>query len=314
MAFLRLMSLHMGPPLSKFVHPTTKSVVLGWSLDTMALTIGIDDARRDRCLCTLRHAVALRVIPSEVLQSILGVLFFLTRVVRWGKTFLSRLYRLSGKAARRRTPLRLRKWHRYELGWWLATLPHVRDIPMVHHSDWSRGFDLETDACETGFGFYQDGRWGCGTFTACERLLAVKAGMVKSSLPLKACDDAFSRRRSMPFCELFAIVKACSALRHLWRGRAITVATDCIPARDILNNRYASNPYSSALLKSIAFMAVDSGFDIRARYLPGKHQYRADPLSRGDIRMFFSQAPSAIALSCTTPPAPHLYWPGQLSY
>jgi hypothetical protein len=117
----------------------------------------------------------------------------------------------------------------------------------------------------------------------------------------------------MPFLELFAIIMAASTLGHLWHGKCIVVQTDCIPAMSMVNKRYSSNPFSNALIRSLAHTAIVNGFDIRATYLPGIMQVRADPLSRNDLLAFFEQAPLANALQSTHRWPQHLFWPEQQS-
>ena len=111
---------------------------------------------------------------------------------------------------------------------------------MLNLSEWvdAAHISLETDASLFGWGAVWGDRWAHGAWTAKERTEATRR-----------------KRASMPWMELYAIVRAAQIWGDEWRGKRITFVGDCRGLTQALNKYYLRSPAMAALLLRISDQA-----------------------------------------------------------
>ena len=110
----------------------------------------------------------------------------------------------------------------------------------------------------------------------------------------------------MPFLELYAILSACCAWSHLWRGHLVVVHTDCEPAQAAVLHHHSSVAESQALVRALAMFEVLFDFTIVAVHVRGVDNVLADALSRLDVGQFQSLCPLATRLPTPVQQPPFL--------
>jgi hypothetical protein len=259
------LGIPVKPP--KTVWPCTKLTFAGFLFDTVRGTISVTAERRAYILTLIEAAERkVRMAPNE-LSSLLGRLFFVSRVLPAGRGFVNRLLSaLRGKEHRRQ--VRLTTEMNLDLRWWLRVLPSWSGISLISQPQWCSSADLEieSDASEWGMGGCFGSRWFAEPWS--QQQLA----------------DAHVRDRiSMPLLELTALVHAARLWAAHWRGKRIRFACDCLPVVYALNKGTTRAPKMAAQLRVLCSLSVEFGFEFGATHVAGLTNVRADCLSRGQM-------------------------------
>lgn len=283
----------LGVPIGKFEGPSTRLVWLGLILDSSKMAAEVTLQRKVFLTGQLRRWVNRRSARRRKLESIIGHLQFITRVVTVGKAFLGRLFAIA------KTKLHPDAWVKIDLAarkdfqWWADFLPNWSGVSLLRDLAWVTGshLELETDACRTGGGCFFAGHWFVRIWPLCVLQQAMRA--TPSGITV-----------SMPFLELLAIALACSTFGHHWARRRILLRTDCEPAELALNRLHSRNPEMQSLIRSIMMLSITHNFDLRLEHIPGAENTRADLLSRSRVREFLQVTPSADPSPTTVLPLP----------
>ena len=284
----------LGVPMAelKTEGPITCLVFLGIELDTVRMEARLDASRLEelRALCVAWQS---RGTASAVeLQSLAGKLNFACSVVRPGRIFIRHILQQvrvinsltdsrTGRPMSRKAQVRLPPQVREDVSWWSEFLPTWNGKSLLYDLSWSESteINLQTDACNTGYGGYFEGRWFAGQWSPA--VLAIAQG---------------ERRISMPFLELLALVIAAGTFGHLWARKKITFHCDCQPAVSAIKGQGSRHPRQMLLLRALTSIACTHGFDFRAVHIAGETNVIADCLSRhGDCVQFRALCPNAEA-------------------
>ena len=231
--------------------------------------------KKTHFLCQLNCWAHKKTCRKRELDSLIGYLQFITRVIPWGRAFLGRCIKISCSKKRPKDHIRLNVEFRLDIKWWLFVLPTWNGISFFYDDEWVEPPEFEVDASLKGHGcynfpFYYSEPWS----------------------PLELVEAARDKRVSMPYLELLAIARACATFSHLWSGKRILCRSDCEPASSALSSKYSRSPQMQRLIRIIGVMALRSNFDLRVKHIPTLNNVRADPLSRLDISLFASQVGS----------------------
>src|SRR5680860_1596318 len=132
-------------------------------------------------------------------------------------------------------------------------LPRWNGISMLYEAEWTRGDHLElaTDACDTGFGGHWGRRWFSGTWDR------------------RTWGEAMRERRtrSMPFCELYALLVAAALWGDQWSGKKVTFLCDCQPIVQAAEKGSSSSLSVMHLLRQLCEIACRCGFDFRVEHI-----------------------------------------------
>lgn len=264
--------VRLGIPVkdSKTIWPCIELPFAGFLFNTVAGTISVTEQRRSYILSLLRDAQELKVMPVKQLQSLLGRLHFVSRVLPAGRGFVNRL--LTALHERRgKRGVSVSDEMRRDFAWWLKVLPDWSGVSLIAKPDWvlsdSDKLEIYTDASEFGMGGFFGSCWFSEPWTDSERAVAFRKSRV-----------------SMPYLELRALVRAAEHWGHLWTGKRIAFRCDCLPIVHALNRGTTRMPAMAALLRTICELSVVHGFEFRAVHVDGVLNTRADPLSRGVLQ------------------------------
>ena len=214
-----------------------------------------------------------RTCTKRDLDSLIGYLQFLTRVIPWGRAFLGRCIRLSCSRSRPRHHINLNQGFRLDIAWWQHVLPSWNGVSVFFDDEWHEPDQFEVDASTLGYGCYYFPFFYSEPWSAEERLEAQR-----------------STRDSMPHLELLAIARA--TFGKSWCGRRILCRSDCLPACTALTKKYSPSAPMQRLIRIIGMLALQFNFDIRVLHIQSLHNTRADPLSRLDLTSFRLQVGS----------------------
>ncbi len=258
----------LGVPVkpTKTVWPCTSLVFAGFLFDTVT---GMTEPRRAFVLGQLAEACGARRLTARQLQSLLGRLHFVARVLPAGKGFVNRLLSaLRGKE--RRTRIRVTKSMRLDFEWWLRVLPQWSGVGLISRSHWVDSCDLDifTDASSSfGMGGVFGERWFSEAWSDEDR------------------SSAFATRRlSMPYLELRSLVRAAELWSRFWGGKRIRFQCDCLPVVYALNKGTTRMAGMAELLRRFSALSVENGFEFAAVHVAGVSNVIADLLSRDKVQ------------------------------
>ena len=96
----------------------------------------------------------------------------------------------------------------------------------------------------------------------------------------------------IPIKELVPIIVAAALFGYQWRGYLVEFEVDNMAVVHILNNTYSKDQHLMHLIRILVFLASRFDFWFSATHIEGKANILADALSRNNLHVVFSQAPS----------------------
>jgi Reverse transcriptase (RNA-dependent DNA polymerase) len=275
----------LGVPIAhdKTEGPVTKLTFLGIQLDTVSMTAQLSPDKLQQLTLLLTSWANRTSASMTELQSLCGVLNWVCKVVRPGRSFLRRIIDHSstlyacGHDKQFQIPVEVQ----LDIAWWREFVSQYNGISLLYEFEWTQAplIELFTDACEFGYGAkfgnrYIHGRW--------------------SPLQLKCARNRTAKNKkkvSMPYLELLSLVLAAATWGKLWSGKKITFRCDCVPVVQAIEKRSSVVERSMDLIRSLHFIAARDGFDFACRHIPGVKNISADALSRDMMSVFRLDTP-----------------------
>ena len=147
----------LGVPLAleKVDSPTTCLTFLGIVLDTCSMEIRLPSEKLTRIQREVSSWLQKRSATKRQILSLIGLLQHATKVVRQGRTFVTRMYKVAAKVKELSYYTRLSKEFKSDLFWWHYFLEHWNGLSLLRSAKNTIPADLsiQTDA---------SGNWGCG--------------------------------------------------------------------------------------------------------------------------------------------------------
>ena len=217
-------------------------------------------------LCHIRHQVQAwltrRKATKRQILSLVGLLQHATKVVRPGRTFLSRMYSVAAKLKQPSHRKKLSAAFHSDLRWRHVFVTHWNGVSFLHFTQGGSAPDchIETDA---------SGSWACGAWFCCHWLQYKRPAdwaeigiMAKELIPiLFSCvvwGTTLSRRRLEFKCDNLALVEA-------------------------INKGSSKDKLVMHLLRCLWFFTAYLDISITASHLPGVLNTSADVLSRNQM-------------------------------
>jgi hypothetical protein len=262
------LTMHEG----KSEPPAQQQRVLGIVWDSVAMTAALDADKVRALKAKLSAFAARRKCTKAELQSLLGHLYYASRVVLAGRAFVFHLAQLLRAAASKAGHHRLHVTSaaKADVQWWLqhvdvcngqqAILPHAPVLWRV----------FQTDASLTGAGGDPCvGIWIQGGYAS---LSAPQLRGMFADVPPPSAD--------INLWELYAVVVACRLYADHMSGAHWRVRTDNQACEAWIMRGVRAHPLAAAWLADVMSTAVRYGFRITAKYVPGAQNLVADALSR----------------------------------
>lgn len=288
-------SLGLPVALDKLEGPLLAMAFLGIIFDSQLMMLRLSEERLKDLVDMLATWLTRTHASREQLQSLCGMLNFAAKVVRSGRAFLRRMIAQlcsipSWANSDKEYPLSpqffkdLKWWHTFARSWngkaVLPTEPNASNQLVIY-----------TDACDTGYAALCNTEWFAGQWTEEERQLARRAD-----------------RESMPWKEMYAIVRAASTWGHTWRGRNVLARCDCQPVVMAWQKGDSQSPGLATLIRTLLFISATHDFCLSMLHIPGVDNVFADLLSRSQVATFLAQSKVHSRLPTTPLPLPVHDW------
>ena len=270
MADCQRLGLSMNQP--KSAPPAQRQKVVGIVFDSVAMSASLDADKIAALKGKLLAFVGQRKCRVSELLSLLGHLYYASRVVFAGRAFVFHLAALlraaHGKPVHHR--LHLTAAARADVQWWLghvdrcnggqAILPHAPVLWRV----------FQTDASLTGAaGQPCIGVWLHGGYVS---LSAADLRSLFADVPCLGAD--------INVWEMYAVVVACRLFAEYMAGQHWRVRTDNAACEAWLMRGVRSSPLVAAWLSELMGTCLEHGFRLSAKHIPGAENQVADALSR----------------------------------
>ena len=284
---------YLGVPLArepeKLVHPTTSLTYLGVGMDTVSQRLFVPEEKRARITVELKKVLEGENITKKRLESIIGQLENIAKVMQPGRPFISRLRHKLARSFTRTRFTRIDSELRQDLKWWVKHIQAWEGWAFMNVGPWSRMEEcskVTTDACNIGQGGTNGttGEW----FSALWHDHELARAWVVS-------------RISMPVMELRALVTAAKLWSHQWEGKRILFECDCEPVVVCVNKGHSRSPQMCELLRELSSLAIERNFVCRATHIAGADNVHADLLSRDRVQAFLQRSTSTLAFQTFLP-------------
>ena len=231
----------------------TFMVFLGILIDTVTMTLLIPKEKVDELLCKLQALYLASTISCWQLQSLLGLMSFVTACVRHGRIFMSAL--LNGLLGLPRIgSLHISSEIHSDIQWWLNFLPWYDGVSVIALPIYSTEV-LITDACAIG-------AWGYfGHFAVPESIMI---------------DGGYNSNVK----ELLAIIIALRLWGSDLESIRVLIQSDIFHAVQAISSRGSHFPLIKQCLRVVWFLCATFDLDLQAKHIPGYFSVIADLLSR----------------------------------
>lgn len=267
--------------------PSTVMDYVGYELDSEHMCVRLSSVKLQRVLDAVEHLLREGMVEVKSVEETNGLLNWVTVVVRPGRPFVARLYRLIGYAKNKSlTRMRMEGETRLDLLWWKRFLPQYNGRSFFLEQEWSEAeqMDLEVDASGWGAGGFWGRRWFSYQF---------KPEWARKSIAVR---------------EMIALFLACKAWDHLWTKKKITFKSDNTAVVFSINKMRAKNELLLKFIRELNLLQALHNFEVRVRWIPGADNRLADHLSRNRITEFkrefnerFREEPRLLASSVKLP-------------
>ena len=191
------------------------------------------------------------------LQSLLGKLTWSSAVIRGGRVFLRRIINAIAVLKRPSHKTRLNDEIRADLHWWQNCMQTFNGKAfLLETTPYSAVY---TDACNIGAGAFWRDNW-----LYCYWEL----------------DCASAAEMHINEKELLTVVLAAARWSELWQNQRIYVLSDNMVTVARVNRYTSCNPFIMMCLRYLFWLSVNFNFQLRAIHIKGKHNDKADMLSR----------------------------------
>lgn len=244
---------------SKDCTPSTRMAFLRITFDTLEMTMSVIPDCLDDLLSRCRSLLDAEAVSRRNLQSLLGVMSFVTACVRPAHIFMSSLLNtLRSNPSARLCPLSTDD--KSDLRWWCYFLPHYNGVSLIKTTPWVHSaFFLSTDACASGAGGFFQGQFFHTPFP-------------RHILDLYGHD--------INVLELLAIMVTLKLWAPALRGQRFIINCDNRNSVLALNSGRSRTRGMQLCLREIWFVSAAFDFELVADHVEGTSNILADHLSR----------------------------------
>jgi hypothetical protein len=254
----------------KAESPSQELVYLGVMFDSVAMEMRVPPDKLAEIKSEIGQWSRKSTITRKNLQSLLGKLFWVSRVVRLARVFMGRLLQQLRDMANTGDNLKVKlsAEARKDLKWWDRFLDHFNGIQMIIEEDpfplelsqlLDRPYDVYAgDATPmAGGGFFGKQYWS--------RMLP--RDLQDPSIPIH-------------IKEFWILIVSSRLWGEDWTGRAVTLFCDNTAVVDTINHKKPKDPALLSLLREFLFVSVTYKFIPVVRKIGTKENYLADHISR----------------------------------
>ena len=274
----------LGVPLAseKLEGPSTSLTFLGITLDTNRMEIRLPEDKLSRIQIMLKTWLPRKKATKRQILSLVGTLQHASKVVRPGRTFVSRMYSTAAKLRKMHYITRLNTAFRSDLFWWHIFLQSWNGLSILRHPALSMPPDVaaQTDA---------SGTWGC-------------AAVLGSQWCQWQWPPEWSSVGIMAK-ELIPIIFTCVAWGTQLSKHHINFQCDNASLVAAISKGSSKDQFVMHLLRCLWFFVAYYDIYITATHLSGANNVTADHLSRGKQLQAFQSTPNLSQQPTTLPPS-----------
>ena len=274
----------LGIPLAteKIEGPSTSLTFLGILLDTSRMEARLPDDKLQRIQKEISSWLGRKKATKKEILSLVGLLQHATKVVKCGRTFISRMYWTAARVRELHFYVRLNQDFRSDLHWWHTFLGSWNGLSFLRYvgPGCPPDHSIQTDA---------SGTWGCGAFFEGRWLqLPWPSAWISCNIMAK---------------ELVPIILSCGVWGRYLTRRRILFQCDNYSLVAAISKGSSKDPLVMHLLRCLWLFVALYDIDIVAEHIAGMNNQVADMLSRNRSDQFLSEYPQVSRFPTPLPPS-----------
>ena len=275
-------SLGIPLALEKIEGPATILTFLGITLDTTNMEARLPKDKINRIRQLITSWLGKKKATKREILSLVGLLQHATKVIRCGRTFVSRMYSAAARIKELDHFTRLNKEFRSDLWWWHTFMENWNGLSLLRlkASEIAPNIYIQTDA---------SGSWGCGAyFNGRWFQLQWSSDWLPSSIMAK---------------EMVPIMLSCATWGPNLSKKSVCFQCDNSSVVVALQKGSAKEQTVMHLLRCLWFFVAYYDIHLVATHIPGIANSTADCLSRCNMQSFFTLNPQASPDPTPLPPS-----------
>ena len=268
-------------PLSsgKIEGPAETLTFLGITLDTQIMEAQLPPTKLQNIRNEIKAWLKKRDAKKRTILSLVGLLQHATKVVKPGRTFVSRMYATAARVKKLSHQTRLNAAFKSDLRWWHLFVTSWNEVSILHCSkETTFDYCLWMDA---------SGTRGCGAHFG-DQWFQFHCPPEWTPITIMAK-------------ELVSIVLSCSVWGRLLNRKKVQFFCDNLRLVDSIRKGASKDNIVMHLLRCLWFFTAHYDIHITVTHLPGVQNTAANLLSRNKLQKFFILHPTA---SCLPTPIP----------
>ena len=270
----------LGIPIAseKTVWPCTNLVYLGLELDSIDMVVRMPKSKIEEIVLQIQVVLSSKKVTLKVMQRLIGLLNFATRVIIPGRPFLRRLINTTRGLSKPYQHLRVTSEVKQDLQMWLNFFSDFNGVSVFHDRFWvsNEDYQLYTDSAAghgLGFGAVFNSKWMYGVWPA----------------------DWHERGLSedITVLELFPVLASLVVWGPALRNKKILFHCDNQAVVHILNTMTSKSDKVMVLVRALTLECLHHNMIIKGQYIVGKTNILTDSLSRLQVEKFLKLAPNA---------------------
>ena len=270
----------LGIPIAadKTIWPCTAIVYLGLEIDSVDMVVRMPRQKVEDIVAQIQVVLLEKKVTLHVMQRLIGLLNFATRVVIPGRPFLRRLFNATRGITKPYHHLRVTSDMKHDLHMWLAFFSEYNGVSVFHDRFWvsSEDCQLYTDSAAgpgMGFGAVYDTRWVYGVWP--------------EEWHAKGLTD------DITLLELFPVLVSIVIWGSCLRNKKILFHSDNQSVVHILSTMTSKSDNIMVLVRALTLQCLQHNLVIRGKHIEGRTNTLTDSLSRLQVQKFLRLAPNA---------------------
>ena len=265
-----LQELGLAESKDKARAPSQKMVYLGVEFDTVAMTMAIPADKLAEVKEDIERWVNKTTASKKSLQSILGKLFWVSRVVQHSRTFMCRLLaQLRSMAGHtENAKMKLSEDCKKDILWWRTFIKVFNGVTMIENDDAIRLslpqlIDTPTAVCVGDATLSGGGAWHGNSYWS-------------QQLPFHLLDPKIP----VHVKEFLVVIVSTKLWGSQWSGKVIQIFCDNDPVCDVIDGERPSDSKMLSLLREFKFLVCTYRFYPTMRKISSSDNIIADHISR----------------------------------
>ena len=265
-----LVDLGLVESKKKAMSPSKLMTYLGVQFDTEAMTMSVPADKLADMKEEIQRWVRKTTICKRDLQSLLGKMFWVSKVIRYSRPFMGRLLQLLRVVASmgESSKIKLTEEARKDIRWWARYMVEFNGVQMIINEDpiplaLDQMLDIPYTVCAGDATPLGGGAWHGHEFYC--RDFPNQLQDTKVPIHLK---------------EFWIVLVSARLWGSTWTGKTITIFCDNDPVVDAIQNRKPKDPNLLSLLREFLYLVVTLKFFPTVRKIGTKENFLADHISR----------------------------------